>query len=315
MSSENGTNSKLTWDRFWFSAGCVDQSARIRLLLCVTAATYFLGSFSDVNFWYHNGGPLGGDRVAVFLEVGSLEGAAKWILSPLFLTNSLAVTYGYLVVGIGLAIFVGVGRSPRSEQPSRWSFGWAFAFWLVFVGWANRTMFVGGLAETLLSLALFASALSGLARPALLERRDPSESGLCRRQHWTAGFSQRLMAVQITIVGVATFVTMLAGRVWHNGIGAYALAAPAEDRTIDWTNTMLVNPLIHETLSHAILVAIPIGLVLAWKPSTNQMGKCVLITWCIAIAVLGSHWLYAATFAIMVLAIFPTHPAKCDPVV
>ena len=98
---------------------------------------------------------------------------------------------------------------------------------------------------------------------------------------------------------------MLAGRVWFNGLGAYALAAPSPDRTIDWTNTILLHPLVHESLTHLMIVSLPIGLLMCWIERTNRLGKTILLLWCLIVALLGSLWLYAATMAVMVMAIDP----------
>jgi hypothetical protein len=161
-------------------------------------------------------------------------------------------------------------------------------------------MILAGLTESLLSLGLFASAI---APPGALW------ATWSKRQrcvlHWTAGFSQRLLATQVSVVLIATVTTMLAGRVWFNGLGAYALAAPSPDRTIDWTNTVLLHPLVHESLTHLMVVSLPIGLLLSWNERTNRLGKTILLLWCLVVALLGSHWLYATTIAIMVIAIDP----------
>ncbi len=174
--------------------------------------------------------------------------------------------------------------------------------WLLLVGWANRAMIVSGLAETLLSLGLFAAAIAPPAPCWQRKSKPPNDEPV----DWLAGFSQRLMAVQITLIGLATFVTMLGGRVWFNGIGAYALAAPVEDRSIDWTTqAWFVNPLVHEMLTHAMVIALPLGFALAWLRRTNRIGQAILIGWCIVVALLGSHWLYASALATMVMAIRP----------
>lgn len=173
--------------------------------------------------------------------------------------------------------------------------------WLLLVGWANRAMVLAGLTESLLSLGLFAAAI---APPGSLWaiRSKPQRSTL----HWTAGFSQRLLATQVSVVLVATVATMLSGRVWFNGLGAYALAAPSPDRTIDWTNTILLRPMVHESLTHLMVASLPIGLLMCWIERTNRLGKSILLSWCLIVALLGSLWLYAATMAIMVMAIDPT---------
>ena len=89
---------------------------------------------------------------------------------------------------------------------------------------------------------------------------------------------------------------MLAGRVWFNGMGAYALAAPAPDRTFDWTTdaSPLVRLPVHETLTHLMLIALPLGFLLAWLPRSNRVGKAILVGWCILVALLGAGYLVAA---------------------
>jgi hypothetical protein len=114
------------------------------------------------------------------------------------------------------------------------------------------------------------------------------------------------MAAQVTLLAGATFVTMLAGRVWFNGMGAYALAAPTQNRTIDWTRfAAFRNPLAYESITHLLIFMLPLGLMLAWLPKTNRTGQIILVLWFAAVGALGSHWLYAATMATMVLSIRP----------
>jgi hypothetical protein len=109
----------------------------------------------------------------------------------------------------------------------------------------------------------------------------------------------------VSVVLIATATTTLGGRVWFNGLGAYALAAPSPDRTIDWTNTILLHPLVHESLTHLMVASLPIGLLLSWITRTHRLGKAILLLWCLIVALLGSHWLYAMTLAIMVTTIDP----------
>ena len=54
-----------------------------------------------------------------------------------------------------------------------------------------------------------------------------------------------------------------------------------------------------------MMIALPLGLFLAWLPKTSQIGKLILVGWCVAIGVLGSHWLYAMTFAVLIFSIRP----------
>ena len=290
------------WDRYWFSSGPVEPVSIIRGLLALIALIYFLSAWSDASFWYAEGGPLSATNVSEFLTTGGLESAGSWIVSPLFLTDSALFYQLYLIVGMATCLVVLWGRG------GRWG---SILLWCLFVGWANRAMLLSGLAETLLSLGLFAAAISPAgsfwtALSATRRAKRESSSGDVV-MHWTAGFAERLLATQITVIGFATWVAMLAGRVWINGLGAYALAAPVEDRTIDWTgpSSLLVRVSVHEGLTHLMMIALPLGLFLAWLPKTSQIGKLILVGWCIAIGVLGSHWLYAMTFAVLIFSIRP----------
>jgi len=254
-------------------------------MLCLLAIIYFLSSWVDADFWYGPTGPLSNSQVASFLATSGLGDTARWIVSPLFLTGTLWVYYAYLAIAMLLAVAVLLGKGGRVT---------AVLLWLAFVGWANRAMLVSGLTESLFSLALFAAAI---APPIPLKAgRD--------RIDWTAQLSQRLIAIQGSLILLATFLTMLGGRVWFNGLGAYALAAPVQNRTFDLATTgILRNPSIHEALTHLIVIAIPAGLLLAWIPATCRVGKTILWIWCGTIALLGSMWLYGALLACMISAI------------
>ena len=285
------------WDRFWFEPRETSAVAWIRGLLAFLAIIFFLSAWTDISFWYVDGGPLSRERVASFLETGDLQDAGRWILSPLFLSGSVWVYRAYLLLSVVMAIMVILGKGGRLA---------GFGLWLLFVGWANRSMILSGLAETLISLGLFAAAIA--PPQAAFHRLTRIGGKVTRNREWSANFGLKLMAMQITVVGFATFVTMLAGRVWFNGIGVYALAAPAQDLTIDWTRqgSPLVNPFVHETLTHLMMIALPLGFAMAWIPRTNRLGQSILITWCAVVALIASHWLYAFTFACLVLAIQPS---------
>lgn len=290
------------WDRFWFSGTSVASIGTIRGCLVAITVLYFLSAWPDAKFWYGEGGPLSASNVTEFLTTGGLEEAGNWIISPLFLTEAGWVYQLYLVFAIMTAVLVFCGRGGRAAS---------FLLWLLFVGWANRAMLISGLPETLLSLGLFSIAIApaGKAWAAMTEKPESgTESQSCvKRQHWTAGFSERLLATQITIIGFATWMAMLGGRVWFNGLGAYALAAPVRDRMFDWTgnDSLLVQPMFYESLTHLMVFALPLGFLLSWLPKQSFVGKAILVGWCVVVGLLGSHWLYAMTFAGMTLSIRP----------
>lgn len=113
-SSQNAkVNGGASWDRFWFAPGSTDHVAMIRGLLCLVAVVYFATCWSDAAFWYSGGGPFSAERVATFLRTSGLEGAAAWIVSPLFLFKSAWLYHLYLAVAIGVAILVACGWGGR----------------------------------------------------------------------------------------------------------------------------------------------------------------------------------------------------------
>ena len=68
-----------------------------------------------------------------------------------FSSDDLLVYRGYLVFGIATSVTVLLGRAGRTA---------AFLLWGLVVGWANRSLILSGLGETLLSLALFSVAFA-----------------------------------------------------------------------------------------------------------------------------------------------------------
>ncbi|MDF1841178.1 MAG: hypothetical protein P1U77_07060 [Rubripirellula sp.] len=278
------------WDRFWFTPDSIGRMAFVRGLLSIIAAFYFVSCWGDVGFWYADQGPLSSERVASFLQTSGLTAPARWIVSPLFLSSSVLVYRAYLIAGICLSVLSLTGRGGRAIP---------WLLWIFVVGWANRAMLLSSLTESALSLGLFATAI---APPGPITAKSLAAD----RKHWTAGFASRVMGAQVTLLAGATCVTMLAGRVWFNGMGAYALAAPTQNRTIDWTRfAAFRNPLVYESITHLLIFMLPLGLMLAWLPKTNRTGQIILVLWFAAIGALGSHWLYAATMATMVLSIRP----------
>ena len=97
---------------------------------------------------------------------------------------------------------------------------------------------------------------------------------------------------------------MLAGRVWWNGLGSYALVASVQDRTIDWSNSILEPRTCarHDDFRSCFRIANWVYFGMATQ-SRSSIGIVIVVTWCIVVALLSSHWLYASTFASMALAI------------
>lgn len=304
------TNEPLaeTWNRFWFQPASCRRLTMIRAVFCVITVLYLISSFSDLLFWYGQGGPASTENLAMFVRAAGLESEASWTISPLFTIDAwmgsrIWIYRAYLILAILLCVFVAIGRG------GRWC-GWIL--WLLVVGWANRSMMLSGLLESLLSLSLFAVAIGPPSQWTNWKHdhepeRQPRGSDANDSQHWSAGFALRLIAVQFTIVAILTTASMLGGAIWWNGTGAYALAAPIEDRVLDVRDSGLsqifARPLVYETLTHVIVILLPLGTFLAWIQKSRFMGHALIAAWCLVVAVLGAHLLYATCLFAMSLAI------------
>lgn len=274
------------WSDFLFRPTSPAPIAKLRIGLCVITSIYFVSSMFCVGDWLVAGAPFASEHFPSLLQSMDLSSELQW--SPLYLADSFLggsqFAYQlYLLVGVALCVCIAIGRGGIVAP---------WALWFVFVGWANRLILLSGLTEVLLSLALFATAF---LPPRMSTATD-----------WKARFSSRLLAIQTTIFAAATSASMLAQNVWWNGTGSFALAAPTQDRLLGLgeADSILARfAPVYELLTHSLVIALPLGIALAWSRRLNRLGVFLAITWCLIVAVLGSHWLYGATLACSVLAI------------
>ena len=281
--------------------------APIRRGLCAVAGLYFLSALGDVEIWYAKGAPASTSNLATFYRTAELESDARWMLSPLFVADRLlrdgslgessALYCAYLVIGIILAVLAGAGDRIRDVLPGlgRIISGSlpVWLLWIWFVGWANRIVLVAGICEPVLSVSLAALALAPVVPEA--------------RHSWRVTLATRLLAVQFTLIGLLTSATMLAGTVWWDGTGAYALVAPAEDRFISVRESFFETPIIYESLTAFLVLALPLGLLLSWRQSDRKIGRLLLWTWCVLVALLSANVIYALTLGVLVLTVGEKH--------
>ncbi|QDT13123.1 hypothetical protein [Planctomycetes bacterium K23_9] len=300
----NNSVNETAWDRFWFASECPQSVCSIRGVFCVITAIYFASSMADVGQWYGQGDAFSQQNVASFFATADLQHETRWIWSPLFVLESLLgnhtwIHFAYLLVGIGLCVSVIVGKGGRIVP---------WLLWALFAGWANRILFLAGTVEILLSLCLFACAIAPPGK-AWFRRAELVDSLPSR--HWTAAFSKRLLGLQLTVFGIVTWMTMLSHDVWWNGLGSIALSSQIDGSKFG-PASILGTTIAHEMVTHFLALALPIGLGLAWTGwfgASNRIAKVglgVLLCWCLVVAVIGAHWLYAATFATACFALLPT---------
>lgn len=293
-SIEDAVQPSSSWHQFWFASASSDLATAVRATFCLLAAFYFVSSLSDASAWLAIDSPLASSRIANFLKLAGLESEGNLIVSPLFLIDAGWLYQAWLLIGIVVSVLALVGKGGRVTVA---------VLWLMVVMWANRIMFLSGLSETLLSLGLFASMFAvPRSVVSLMKQGDAPDFA---SSSWADAFASRLWGIQVSAVLIATVMAMLASPVWFNGLGAYALAAPAMDRVFDLTgidSPLVITP-VHELLTHAIIFLPVVGLVMGWFVGSGKIGRALLWIWCIVVAVLGSHFLYAGCLAAMIAAI------------
>ncbi|MCO8121470.1 hypothetical protein NHH03_06960 [Stieleria sp. TO1_6] len=294
------------WTAFWLAPSALTRLDFVRQALGIVTAIYFIASWSDVSTWYQQGAPASSSNLATFFRTAELTSDARWMVSPLFVWDSIfagsrwsesALIYRlYLVIGVVLAVLT---VFPKQLQqlglPARLSgllggFLPSLLLWVWFVGWANRIVLLAGIVEPLLSVSLAALAIA----PCCLNRVDAGQ-----RSSWTATLSRRLLAVQATLIGGLTSATMIASPTWWNGMGAYALVAPTQDRLFDVRGTFFETPWVYELTTFLLVCALPLGLILAWQTNFRRLGIGLILAWCVLIGLLSANVLYAATLGII----------------
>ncbi|MEM6978835.1 MAG: hypothetical protein AAF539_04140 [Planctomycetota bacterium] len=283
ITSSGPVNSNIPAN-WWFKPLPDSAIKGVRIGTALTAAIYFADAWQDVDFWFGPQSPHASQTLANFLQLSGLNEAVSGYASPLFWTESVWIFRGTLLLGFVLATAMALGLGGRFVR---------FSLWLVFLAYANRLLWLSGLAETSLSLSLAALTFAP---------SRPSDGP--RGSAWT-GFSLRLVAAQTTVLIGGTWLAMLSQTVWWDGTGAIALAAPTSNRTFDLIG-LLTSPIWHELISLALVSIPPVGLLLSWRPQPTFRIDWPIIslwTWCGLVALLGSYWIHSVVLAIGVMAI------------
>ena len=284
------------WDRFWFQPRSPRSVAWTNALLYLITLLYFADCLLDCTTWFANARPFSGANSANFLRSAGLEAEATWVLSPLFWLERYLGSPGwlfqsYLVVAILACVGSAFGVLGRMG-------GWIT--WLLFVGWANRVLFLGGLAEPLLSLGLLGAAVSGPVNAINLFSADGRDS-LKSSKSWTYGLASRLHAIHVTLFLICVVISMCGHDVWLHGAGASAFASPSANRLVDISSALEVD-VIDRAVSYSLVLLPPVGLLCA-AIGFKRWGMRLLLTWAVMVAVLGSMFLFAATCAAMAMTI------------
>ncbi len=262
------------WQSFWFLSDANACSLRyIRIGLAIVSTWYFLSHWTDAGVWFADSGILSTSHVAGFLETGDLTDTSQWRLSPLFLTDSLLIVRGYLIVGVCLAVACVWFQSSRAV---------AICLWLMVLWLANRSLLIDGPEELAIVFGLTYMAIYSPAHEI----------------SWQSALARRLIQVHTSLLIGISGLAMLSSLTWWDGTGAFGIAAPVGRRLVDLT-TLLTSPGIHEPLTHAIVFTAVLGSIALWIPRLTKPAWIALTAWCVVVSLLSSQWMYLGTIAIL----------------
>jgi len=295
-SSENTIDTdtgQSAWNAFWFGDSATGQSlsscrlALVRIGIAMLTFWYFASHWTDIAFWFGGDGLLSAKALGVFLADAELGDSVRWRLSPLYWIDSPALLRGFLVLGMLLAIAMPMVGQTRTVS---------IALWLAVVWLGNRSMMIGGLEEVTLAWGL---GYLMIARAGWPRAEQPINAG-----GWTASLAQRLLQIHLSIVFLVTGLAMLSSLAWWDGTGVMAVVSPLENRYFDFTET-LQPPLLHELLTHGIVLGAISLPPLLWFQPTRAVGFCLAIVWCVTLAILSSQAMNFLTLAVLSLSFLP----------
>lgn len=266
------------WNRYWFHPRELTAVNPLRIGICVVAALW-LGSFlPHVNAWFGQSGFLS-TRLAASLI--NFEGSARWQhWSPLWFTDSLAVYYAWLVIGILIALAAAVGFGGRISLA-------ILLFWSI--SWAHRIAWLQGLLEP----AIIASVAYLIIQPgtALLPRTVANETST-KSVHWTANLTLRLLQTQWWILVAAGLLSQLASLVWWRGEAAWWLASA--ERSFLLSNEILRGQAsLTNAISHGMVVVQMAALWLVTVPAARSLGIVLAVLVSVIYGLFADHLLYA----------------------
>lgn len=242
-----------------------------------------------MSFWPELGSWFGPDGL-LSAELGSklvaFEEIARWqVWSPLWWTDSLLVYQCWIVLGIAIAVLVGIGIG------GRWAVG-LLVLWII--AWSNRTLWLSSLVEP--ALIAFVAYLLVAPGPSLMQWK-----ATCSTPSSLTRASLRLVQTHWWILLAFTLISQLADVVWWRGDAVWWLAASGRSNLLT-NETLRDNATLVNALTHGFVVVEILALWLIVLKSTRLVGVLLGLVCCLAIGLVADQLLYALLLAAGLLA-------------
>jgi hypothetical protein len=279
------------WNGFWFSPRPRQAVTRLRVAVCCVTGIWFLSFLPACSTWFAADGLLPLELVTQLNQFDQIRGWQTW--SPLWLSDALALHYGWLYVGALLSALAAVGVGSRIS----------LAILLVWViAWAQRITWLQGLVEP----ALVASIAYLVVEPG---RRlwSSSDRIAAAENSWRAGLVVRLFQTHWWLLVAAGLLSQLANLIWWRGEGIWWLAAAG--RSMLFTTDMLHGQAsLTNALSHAVCLLQVLALWFMLIPSARPLGIAAAVLVAGIYGIVADQLLYALLLLAMGLSYLTPGP-------
>lgn len=231
------------WDDYWFTPQAAGSLVRVRQLVCLVSALWFLIQLRAVEFWWNQTGLSTVSFTGQLDSFSEGDFLTRFRLTPLWYTESSNIIVLWGLLGIAISILCALNIGGRISR---------ILLMICILCLAQRMSWANGLIEPYLV------AMTGYLAAA---RMSPSDD-------WSQRFATRLIQVHTWLLLSAALASQLAFEPWWQGEAAWWLAASSRS-TLLTTNWLEGRILLVNVLTHSITLATACAIGCLW-PFTNR---------------------------------------------
>jgi hypothetical protein len=283
-------NLRRDWNEFWFSPRKLQAVTRLRVAVCGVTGIWFLSFLPTCSAWFAAEGLL---PLELATQLNQFDEISGWSWSPLWLSESVGLHYGWLYVGGLLSVLAAIGVGSRITLV-------ILLLWVI--AWAQRITWLQGLVEPALVASIAYLVIEPGGRLWSSSDRTPATAF-----HWRAGLVVRLFQTHWWLLVAAGLLSQLANLIWWRGEGAWWLAASG--RSMFLTTDMLRGQAsLTNALSHATCLIQMLALWLILIPSARPLGIAAAVLVAGIYAIMADQLLYAILLMAMGLSYWTQGP-------
>lgn len=265
------------WDKFWFKPANPKPLGLFRIAWSLLTILYIASWFTDIGMWLANQGILATPRIAELLQSAADEQPIFLRISPLYWLNSEPLLYAYLSVGILFCLISASGIGGRISS---------LCVWLFVISIVHRAPMLSGLCEPLLTMGWgYLTIHSGKEQNRLFVGLcDPAPS-------LAANIALHLLQLHLFAWVLLSVASQSGGLVWWQGEAVWWLASEARSPSLS-LNWLGRNPYLLNALTHAVIAAQLLALLMLWPGPSRRYGVAALWAACGLLILVSDQMLY-----------------------